>query len=107
MLKRYKFSVVKKILLKKKLFKIISIIEKCIVPFTWFLFKVNILFKKRYCGNEGLGFAWDHIKVCKVGLFITTGLKFVIYLWILLFLNKRSVVHFCRWRRLATGHGRS
>ena len=38
MLKRCKFSVVKKILLKKKLFKTVRIIEECVVLFTWYLF---------------------------------------------------------------------
>ena len=63
MLKRCKSSAVKKILLKKNLFKTVSIIEKCVVQFTWYLY-VNFLVKKRYCRNEGLGFAWDRIKVC-------------------------------------------
>ena len=42
------------------------------IPFTWYLFEVNFLAKKRYCRNGGLGLAWGCVEVSQVGLFITT-----------------------------------
>ena len=33
--------------------------------------------KNGYYGNEGFGLPWDHIKVCQIGLFTTTGVTFV------------------------------